>query len=35
MNSKKLNEITKKMDKGTATKREERLYNYYVASWGI
>ena len=40
INSSDLKEISRKVekgiaDKGIADKREESIYNYYVASWGI
>jgi len=35
INSKDLKEISRKVEKGIADKREENIYNYYVASWGI
>jgi hypothetical protein len=30
-----LKEISNKIRKGNADKREESIYNYFVASWGI
>jgi len=30
-----LKEISNKIKKGNADKREESIYNYYVACWGI
>ena len=35
INSNDLKEISRKIKKGNANKREENIYNYYVAGWGI
>jgi hypothetical protein len=35
ISSKDLKEVTRKINKGNADKREENIYNYYVACWGI
>ena len=35
INSEELKEVTRKIHKGNTTSTEERIYNYYVASWGI
>jgi hypothetical protein len=35
ISSNDLKEISRKIRKGNADKREESIYNYYVACWGI